>query len=98
MSRSVYLSFGSQIYHQPGLFRRVIEATGGLGVQLVIAAQQLYDSQDLGSVARTRSDVRLRASIVLAASSERFCDSWRGKFRDGGHPLRRAFTGFASLQ
>jgi UDP:flavonoid glycosyltransferase YjiC (YdhE family) len=46
----VYLSFGSQLYHQPGLFRRVIEATGGLGVQLVIAAQQLYDSPDLGAL------------------------------------------------
>lgn len=44
----VYLSFGSQIYHQPELFRRVIQATGGLGVQLVIAAQQLHDSAELG--------------------------------------------------
>jgi MGT family glycosyltransferase len=46
----IYLSFGSQIYHQPELFRRVIEATHGLGVQLVIAAQQLHGSNDLGSL------------------------------------------------
>lgn len=44
----VYLSFGSQIYHQPELFGRVMAATRGLGVQLVIAAQQLHDSSDLG--------------------------------------------------
>lgn len=40
----VYLSFGSQIYHQPEIFGVVIEATRGLGVQLVIAANQLHDS------------------------------------------------------
>jgi MGT family glycosyltransferase len=44
----IYLSFGSQIYHQPELFRRVIEATRDLDVQLVIAAQQLHGSNDLG--------------------------------------------------
>lgn len=44
----VFLSFGSQIYHQPDLFRRVIAATEGLGGQLVIAAQQLHASSALG--------------------------------------------------
>jgi len=44
----VYLSFGSQIYHQPEIFRRVIEATRSIGVQLVIAAQQLHTSLEFG--------------------------------------------------
>jgi zeaxanthin glucosyltransferase len=46
----VYLSFGSQIYHQPDIFKRVIEATRDLGVQLVIAAQQLHESAGLGAL------------------------------------------------
>jgi zeaxanthin glucosyltransferase len=46
----VYLSFGSQIYHQPELFQRVIAATHDLGVQLIIAAQQLHGSPTLGAL------------------------------------------------
>jgi len=46
----VYLSFGSQIYYQPEIFRRVIEATRELGVQLVIAAQQLHASPELAEL------------------------------------------------
>lgn len=46
----VYLSFGSQIYHQPELFRRVVDATRALGVLLVIAAQQLHGSRALGAL------------------------------------------------
>jgi len=45
-----YLSFGSQIYHQPDIFHHVSEATRGLGVQLVIAAQQLHGSAELRSL------------------------------------------------
>lgn len=48
----IYLSFGSQIYHQPKIFRRVAEATCGLGVQLVIAAQQLHQSAELTDLPR----------------------------------------------
>ncbi len=42
----VYVSFGSQIYHQPEIFGRIIAATRDLGVQLVIAAQQLHGAPD----------------------------------------------------
>ena len=38
----VYLSFGSQCYHQPKIFRLVMKATRGLGVQLVIVANRLH--------------------------------------------------------
>lgn len=37
----VYLSLGSQLYHQPALVRRVIDAVAGREVQLVIAAAEL---------------------------------------------------------
>lgn len=40
----IYVSFGSQIYHQPHLFRKLIEASSHLNVQLIIAAQQLHGS------------------------------------------------------
>jgi zeaxanthin glucosyltransferase len=46
----IYLSFGSQIYHQPELFQRVVDATRDLAVQLVIAAQQLHGSPVLGAL------------------------------------------------
>jgi len=46
----IYLSFGSQIYHQPEVFQRVSEATRELGVQLVIAAQQLHGTPELGEL------------------------------------------------
>jgi len=46
----VYLSFGSQIYHQPEIFRLVIEATAGMGVQLLIVADALNGSPLLGDL------------------------------------------------
>jgi len=42
----VYCSFGSQIYYQPALFRRVLEAVADRPVQLVVSASDL----DLGAV------------------------------------------------
>lgn len=42
----VYVSFGSQIYHQPELFKKVIEAVEGKPVQVLAAAHDL----DLGEV------------------------------------------------
>ena len=38
----IYLSFGSQIYHQPEIFRLAMAATRELGVQLVIVANHLH--------------------------------------------------------
>jgi MGT family glycosyltransferase len=37
----VYFSLGSQIYYQPALFRRVIDALAGRDVQLVISTAEL---------------------------------------------------------
>jgi MGT family glycosyltransferase len=44
----VYASFGSQIYHQPHLFRSAIEAVAYRDVQLVISASELATSGELG--------------------------------------------------
>ena len=46
----VYLSFGSQIYHQPAIFERVIEATRRLEMGLVIVANQLHGSPGLSNL------------------------------------------------
>lgn len=40
----VYASFGSQIYHQPEVFSKVARATAGLGVQVVLTAGELADT------------------------------------------------------
>jgi MGT family glycosyltransferase len=46
----IYASFGSQIYHQPQLFRLLIEATQHSGFQLVIAVNELLHSDRLGNL------------------------------------------------
>ncbi len=43
----IYVSFGSQIYHQPEIFRRIMEATRDLHVQVVIVANELHRSTGL---------------------------------------------------
>lgn len=49
----VYLSFGSQIYHQPELFAKVTAALRDLPLQLVLSAGELADS-----LTRTALDAR----------------------------------------
>ena len=44
----VYMSLGSQIYHQPLLFRRVMAAVTDRPVQLLLSASELVDSPELG--------------------------------------------------
>ena len=46
----IYMSMGSQIYHQPKLFRKVIEATKGQQLQLVLAVNDLLGSSFLGEL------------------------------------------------
>ena len=42
----IFMSFGSQIYHQPELFHKVIQATASMGVQLLLSVNHLLDSPD----------------------------------------------------
>jgi len=44
----LYVSFGSQVYHQPEIFRLIIDATRDLEVQVLIAANRLHGTSKLG--------------------------------------------------
>lgn len=48
--KRVFMSFGSQIYHQPDLFRKVIRVTEHMGVQLILAVNHLLGSAELGAL------------------------------------------------
>lgn len=44
----IYMSYGSQIYHQPRLFERVAAATAEMGVQVVMVVNELMRTDWLG--------------------------------------------------
>jgi zeaxanthin glucosyltransferase len=44
----IYVSFGSQVYHQPKIFRLAIEASRGMNAQVLIVANRLHRSGLLG--------------------------------------------------
>jgi len=46
----VYASFGSQVFHQPRIFRLLIEATSTMDCQLVLSVNQLLGSERLGEL------------------------------------------------
>lgn len=46
----IYMSYGSQIYHQPRLFERVAAATAGMGVQVVMVVNELMRTDWLGGL------------------------------------------------
>jgi MGT family glycosyltransferase len=65
----VYCSFGSQIYHQPALFRCILDAVAGQPVQLVASAADL-ELDPIGSNVLVRPyvpqlDLLSRASVMI---------------------------------
>ncbi|GEP43851.1 glycosyltransferase [Brevifollis gellanilyticus] len=48
--KKVFMSFGSQIYHQPELFRKVIRVTEPMGVQLILSVNALLGTPELGEL------------------------------------------------
>jgi MGT family glycosyltransferase len=50
--RMIYMSLGSQIYHQPQAFRTVIEAVRGRSVQLVLSMSELAKSDSMADLPR----------------------------------------------
>jgi UDP:flavonoid glycosyltransferase YjiC (YdhE family) len=54
----VYMSLGSQIYHQPAMFRAVIEACEGRDVDLVLSVSDLLDVGGLGALPKHVTAVR----------------------------------------
>lgn len=68
----VYMSLGSQIYHQPELFRRVIEAVRDRPVQLVLAAAGLCETADLGALPSNVLAVRYAPQLAILARARVF--------------------------
>ncbi|MFO0609321.1 MAG: glycosyltransferase [Polyangiales bacterium] len=68
----VYMSLGSQIYHQPAMFRAVIEATAGRDVDLVVAASDLATSGELGPLPDHVTAVRYAPQRELLARARAF--------------------------
>lgn len=46
--KRVFMSFGSQIYHQPELFQKVMRATRPMDVQLILSVNALLGTAELG--------------------------------------------------
>ncbi|MES2736528.1 MAG: glycosyltransferase [Verrucomicrobiota bacterium] len=46
----IFMSFGSQIYHQPALFQKVIRATADMQVQLILSVNELLGSPLLANL------------------------------------------------
>jgi zeaxanthin glucosyltransferase len=61
----VYMSLGSQIYHQPAMFRAVIDACKGRGVDLVLSVSELVDAGGLGALPRHVTAVRYAPQRAL---------------------------------
>ena len=64
----VYASFGSQIYYQPALFRRILDAVAERRVQLVASASDLATAPSLGPVP---ANVLLRPYVPQLALLQR---------------------------
>jgi zeaxanthin glucosyltransferase len=61
----VYMSFGSQVYYQPGLFAKVIDAVRELPVQLVMSVGELVDSEALPPLGDDAIAVRYTPQLAL---------------------------------
>lgn len=48
--KKVFMSFGSQIYHQPELFQKVIRVTETMDVQLILSVNALLGTPELGEL------------------------------------------------
>lgn len=48
--KKIYMSFGSQIYHQPKLFHKVVEATTEMNVRLLISVNELLGTEHLANL------------------------------------------------
>ncbi|MES2597568.1 MAG: glycosyltransferase [Verrucomicrobiota bacterium] len=48
--KKIFMSFGSQIYHQPELFQKVIRVTAPMDVQLILSVNALLGTPELGDL------------------------------------------------
>ncbi|QDQ80428.1 glycosyltransferase [Paraburkholderia megapolitana] len=68
----VYMSLGSQLYYQPELFAKVIEATRGTSAQLVLSVGELIDSDLLPTVDDRVIAVRYAPQLALLQRTQAF--------------------------
>ena len=68
----VYLSFGSQIYHQPELFAKVTAALRDLPLQLVLSAGELADSLNRTALDARTVIVRYAPQLALLRRARLF--------------------------
>jgi len=61
----VYMSLGSQIYYQPQMFSKVIEATRDLPVQLVLSMADLLDTNELPTLGPHMHAVRYAPQLAM---------------------------------
>jgi zeaxanthin glucosyltransferase len=61
----VFMSLGSQVYHQPTMFARVIEALRGMRVQLVLSVADLLDTGELAPLGPNMHAVRDAPQLAL---------------------------------
>ena len=68
----VYMSLGSQLYYQPELFAKVIEATGGTSAQLVLSVGELVDTDLLPTADDRVIAVRYAPQLALLQRAQAF--------------------------
>jgi zeaxanthin glucosyltransferase len=68
----VYMSLGSQLYHQPAIFSKVIEAMRGIPAQLVLSVGDLVDTDLLPAVDEQVVAVRYAPQLALLRRAQVF--------------------------
>lgn len=68
----VYMSLGSQLYYQPELFAKVIEATCGTSAQLVLSVGELVDTDLLPTADDRVVAVRYAPQLALLQRAQAF--------------------------
>lgn len=68
----VYMSLGSQLYYQPDLFAKVIEATRATSAQLVLSVGELVDTDLLPAADEWVVAVRYAPQLALLRRSQAF--------------------------
>ena len=68
----VYMSLGSQLYYQPDLFAKVIEATRATSAQLVLSVGELVDTDLLPTVDERVVAVRYAPQLALLRRTHAF--------------------------
>ncbi|WP_454689255.1 glycosyltransferase [Achromobacter aloeverae] len=68
----VYMSLGSQLYHQPGIFGKVIEAVRGKPVQLALSVGELVDTDLLPDAGEQVIAVRYAPQLALLRRTAAF--------------------------